>query len=279
VAARQHAGGRPYLNRVEFVGAPDTAATEWSALRIARVLPGDAGLSGAVRVRSTGSRLGFLLVNPQSEVLGSEANRKQLSQSFDRSVFVRIVLGGDGQASEDLLPGALRRIENRGNGSRGNLGSATGTRVRIVVSDGEPVLRALGERLFVHLYALGLTADLVVCPAAEFRGTLAAGRFDVAVLGWTPPQPADEALLATTSLQFFAAGTLQPALGEALPEAWAPARLAAAKDPAAALLRSKLCIPLVFFHDVWQTPAEVLHLEPSKAGVGLGLESVHLEPR
>jgi len=280
VACRDHAPGRPYLDRVEFTAESDTAtASEMDALRVVRVRPADVQHAAAIRWRGAASRLGFLLVNPRSPVLGTDERRHELAQSFDRSVFVRVALEGDGDATEALLPGNTRRVRSRTNGSAGDLAGTAGQRARIVVSQAEPVLRALGERLQVHLYALGVAADLEALPAAEYSRELTRGHFDVAVLGWTPPQPADEGLLAVTTLQLFAASALQPALGSAFPDAWTPARLAAAKEPAAALLRGDLCIPLVFFHDLWQTPAEVLHLEPGRAGAGLGLADTHLDPR
>jgi hypothetical protein len=76
----------------------------------------------------------------------------------------------------------------------------------------------------------------------------------------------------------MAASLLSPVLGEATPEAWTPARLAAAKDAEQALLRGSICIPLVFFHDLWQTSADVLDLQVGAAATGLGLSGAHLDP-
>jgi MarR-like DNA-binding transcriptional regulator SgrR of sgrS sRNA len=280
IASRNHALGRPYLDRVEFAAGTDTAAaSDAGTLPVTRVRPTETQLAGTIRRRSAASRLGFLLLNPQGQVLATDASRHRLAQSFDRKVFVRVVLEGDGEATEDLVPVDVRRIGTRIGSSADDLETTPGQHARIVVSQAEPVLRALGERLQVHLYALGIPAAVEALPAAGLARELAQGHYDIAVLGWTPPQSTGERLMPVTALQYFASSVLQPTLGAAMPDAWAPARLAAAKEPAAVLLRGDLCIPLVFFHDLWQTPGEVLHLEPTPAGAGLDLRDTHLEPR
>ncbi len=44
------------------------------------------------------------------------------------------------------------------------------------------------------------------------------------------------------------------------------------------LLRGDLCIPLVAFHDLWQTSSDLLNVELGVAMPTLGVASAHLEP-
>jgi hypothetical protein len=224
------------------------------------------------------ARLAVLLVQPQSPVLGSEAMRQRLAEVFDRSVLVRVALGGDGEPANTLAPGGPRIVASRPAEPPGDLAAQPQHHARIVVPASEPVLRAVGERLQVHLFSLGMNADLESLQDEALVQALTSQSYDVAVLGWTPPQPAAGVLESATRARLLVSSLLQPALGTALPEAWSPTKLAAAKDPDATLLRSDLCIPLVFFHDVWQISASIQNLLPGSTAARLGLASAHLDP-
>jgi len=67
-------------------------------------------------------------------------------------------------------------------------------------------------------------------------------------------------------------------LGDALPDGWSAARITAAKDPESVLLRGDLCIPLVLYHDLWQTSSDLLNVQLGAAMLVLGVANAHLEP-
>lgn len=278
-AFREHRAGRPYLDHVEFAASvPGASPLEGGGAELARVLALDPPPAAAARWRAPAARLGLALVQPQSRVLGSETVRHELAQRFDRAVFVRAALGGDGEATEGISPQGPRTVTSRGV-EPGAAARASGPqeRVRVVVGTSEPLLRALAERLQVHLYAMGLRADLVELPADDMALALSEQSYDVVVLGWTPPQPSTAALGPVAQAQLLATNLLQPILRGAMPDAWSPLRLATGKDPEQALLRGDLCVPLVLFHDRWQTTSDLLHVEIGAAAAGLGLESAHLD--
>jgi MarR-like DNA-binding transcriptional regulator SgrR of sgrS sRNA len=278
-AFRDHYAGRPYLDHVEFVSRALTEKTlagnvaEFARVLVAEPLPG-----GAVRWRAPAERLGFALVQPQSAVLASEPVRSKLASGFDRSVFVRAALGGDGEPTEGLSPQGTKTVSGRGSEQPpGDIGTRAQQRARIVVPQSEPVLKALGERLQVHLFAQGLAADLDLLGDEALSQALSTRNYDIVVLGWTPPQPSVGALDQETRAQNLSSSVLVPVLGEALPEAWSPGRLTTAKDPEAVLLRGSYLMPLVFFHDLWQTNADLLDLDLGAAAATLGSASAHLE--
>lgn len=276
---KDHHDGRPYVERVVFVSrSRGEKALAGDVAELERALVGAPLPTGAARWRTPASRLGFALVHPKSAELASEDTRHRLAEAFDRSVFVRAVLGGDGEETERLSPRGPKTVASRSSESPADLASRPQQRARILVPASEPVLRALGERLQVHLFALGLGADLDVLGENQFEQALRLGRYDVVVLGWTPPQPRVGSLEPSTRVRLFVTSILAPILRGALPDAWAPARLASAKDPEQALLRGDLCIPLVFFHDLWQTTSDLQHVELGAAAPALGVASAHLDP-
>jgi len=277
-AFRDHRAGRPFLDHVTFATGPepDPGRVE-NDVEATRVLVSKPLPAGAVRWQAPAERLGLALVHPGSVVLGSDAVRRRLSEEFDRGVFVRTMLGGDGEPTESITPHGPKTVANRAAEPAGDLANRPREHVSILVAASEPVLRALGERLQVHLFAMDLAADLDVLGTAEYTAALAAGGYDVVVLGWTPPQPSTTALEAGTRAQLLSSGILQPALGSRMPEAWSAARLGSARDVESVLLKSRLCIPLVFFHDTWQTAAEVLDLRVGATSAALDVANVHLE--
>jgi MarR-like DNA-binding transcriptional regulator SgrR of sgrS sRNA len=279
VAFKDHHAGRPFLDRVELVSRPQSEkALAGDVAELARVVASDVLPAGAARRRVPAERLGMVLVHPKSVVLGAAKTRHKLAEGFDRAVFVRAVLGGDGEATEGLSPHGMKTVTARTAEPLGDLASRPQQRARILVAAGEPVLRALGERLQVHLFALGLGADLEVLPEGALQQAFEHRPWDLVVLGWTPPQPSVGALEPATRAQLLVTSALAPVLGNALPEAWATARLRGAKDPEQALLRGDLCIPLVFFHDLWQTTADLQHLQLGTAGADFGVADAHLLP-
>jgi hypothetical protein len=153
------------------------------------------------------------------------------------------------------------------------------TKARIIVAASEPVLKALGERLQVHPYALGVAADLDVLPDDGWEQALATRGFDIAVLGWTSPQPAVVEFDAATPAQLFSSSVLIPTLRDGVPEGWFPSRVRAAKDPEQTLLRGRWCIPLVFFHDLWQTAGNIVNFQPGAVAPAVGVASAHFAPR
>jgi hypothetical protein len=106
----------------------------------------------------------------------------------------------------------------------------------------------------VHLFAMDLAADLAVLPAAEYATAARhLARTTSPFLGGRRRSRTRRRRAGQTAAQLLSSSVLQPVLGNALARSLdrdAPAR---ARDPEQTLLRSRLCIPLVFFHDLWQT--------------------------
>ena len=276
---RDHHAGRPYLDRIEFVSRTSgEKAIAGDVVEMERVLVGAPLPAGAARWREPAARLGIAVVHPKSVELASADIRQRLATGFDRAVFVRAVLGGDGEGTQLLSPREPKTVTSRATEPAGDLATRPQQRARIVVPASEPVLRALGERLQVHLFALGLAADLEVLAEEPFTQALTLGNYDIVVLGWTPPQPRVDALEAATRIRVFATSVLVPLLGAALPDGWSAARIAAAKDPESVLLRGDLCIPLVLYHDLWQTSSDLLNVQLGAAMPVLGVANAHLEP-
>ena len=277
-AFREHHDGRPFLDHVDLTVRREAGMVLWSRVaEMARVPPADGFPGGAERLRAPAQRLGLAIIQPESQALSSETQRRRLADSFDRALFVRAALAGDGQGAAGLAPQAARLIAARAGESQGDLVGQSQQRVRIVVAASEPVLRALGERLQAHLFALGMNADLDVLPAPALAAALAAHSYDVVVLGWTPPQPRAAQLDASTRVRLFLSSVAMPVLGKNVPASWAALVSGGAKDPEATLLRGAFCIPLVFFHDTWQTTADVLDLGLGTVAANLGLADAHLD--
>lgn len=280
VAHREHHAGRPFLDRCEFVvrGAGD-AVLDTDVVEMSRVAAMDPPPAGTVRWRTPSRRLGLAIVRPESPVLASTPLRRKLAASFDGAVFVRAVLGGEGQGATGLTPSSPKLVPARTAEPQGDLATRPQQRARILVPASEPVLRALGERLQVRLFALGLNADLDVLTADLLQRAIAAGAYDLVVSGWTPPQPAPGKLEAMIAARELLNEVLRPVLGASLPETWAA--LERARDPRdaeATVLRADYVIPLVFFHDTWQSSADLLNVELGSTRPYLGIASAHLDP-
>lgn len=279
-AFRDHYLGRPYVDHVDFVAKRDVEPPAAdTVVEVNRVLVADGLPAGATRWRTGAERLGVAIVNPASGTLNVDAVRDKLAASFDRSVFVRAVLGGDGRGTEGLSPAGVKTVTARTGEPTADLAARPQQKARVIVPASEPILRALGERMQVHLFALGLAADLDVLAADAFEQALVARSFDIAIVGWTPPQPTVVEFDPGTRAQLLVSSVLMPLLREAAPEGWTPARVRAAKDPEQALLRGDWCIPLVFFHDLWQTAGDIANFQPGAVAPGLGVASAYFAPR
>ena len=279
IANREHANGRPFVDRVEIVATPSApAALEGGAADLARTLTAETQPTGASRWRSPAERLGLAVVQPRSAALASSALRRRFADGFDRTVFVRSVLGGDGRETRDFTPLGAKVIAARGAEPQGDLATRPQARARVIAPAGEPLLRALGERVQVYLFALGLDATLDVLGADAFASALAARAYDVVVLGWTPPQPRSMPLEGAAIPRLLLLDVLQPTLGDSLPEGWSALRRSRdPKDAGATLLRDDWCVPLVFFHDTWQGTDDLTRLDLGTGAVGLGLANAHFE--
>lgn len=280
VAHREHHAGRPFLERCEFVArrAGDTVL-DTDVVEMLRVQTAEVQPAGTARWESPAWRLGLAVVRPESPVLASTPLRRKLALSFDRDVFVRAVLSGGGRAATGLSPAAPKLVLARTPEPSGDLAMRPQQRARILVPASEPVLRALGERLQVRLFALGLNADLDVLPAEAMASAVAARAYDILVCGWTPPSPPPGRLEASLAARLLLHDVLRPALGDSLPEAWAAlGRARDPKDAENALLRGDYVVPLVFFHDAWQASADLMHVQLGSTQPFLGIAGAHLDP-
>lgn len=279
VAFEAHRAGRPHLDRIILGTRRETlGALAGAPAEMRRVAPVDLAPGGMRVVQVPAERLAMAVVSPHSVALADEAQRQRLAEAFDGAVFVQTVLGGDGHAARGLAPGAPRVVAPRSSEPPGDLATRPQQRARLVVPAGEPVLHALGERLQAHLFALGVQAELSLLPDEQQGQVLASRSWDLALVGWTPPQPGAGVLESATRARVLLAGVLRPMLGAALPEGWDAARLEASRDPDGLLTRGARCIPLVFFHEVWLASGDVLNLQPGRAAAGMGLADAHLDP-
>lgn len=272
-----HRDGRPFLDGIDFVvpGASDSGPLA-SVAFMRRVDPAEAVRPGTRRLRAPASRLGLALIHPRSAALREPATRRRLANGFDGGVFVRATLSGDGEAAHGFTPGVRTRREARIEERDGDLLQRPQGRVRIVTPAGEPVLKRLGDRLQVHLFALGFEASVEVLAPPALESAVRAGSYDVLLVGWTPPATGgnrDEPLRLYDALGRL----LLPTLG-----VHAPAGLADVleqREPAeAALLDSGHVVPLIFFHDAWETSGHLADVRPAKHHADLGLIDAHLQP-
>ena len=165
------------------------------------------------------------------------------------------------------------RIEERD----GDLLQRPQGRVRIVTPAGEPVLKRLGDRLQVHLFALGFEASVEVLAPPALESAVRAGSYDVLLVGWTPPAPTDGKRDESLRLYDALGRLLLPTFGVHAPDGLA--EMLEEREPAeAALLESGHVVPLIFFHDAWETSSHLADVRPAKHGADLGLTDAHLQP-
>ena len=279
----RHYAGRPFLDQLEFRARPDSVA----AGRLRRGDPPAATAAGNRSIRVPARRLALALVNPKSAVFSTRSARRRL-QAFDPADFVRETLAGDGEAAEGLVPGGSAPAPAAAEAESGGAAPSR-QRARIVIAEFEPVLQKLGARLRAELVASGQEAGLDALPPAEFANVVQAGGYDIVLLGWTPPQPAGE-MSEAARVRCILSALLQPALGEPmpgevgkggdrLPAAWRALVSGREAPTEAALLATGHLVPLLFFHDTWETPAGLVNGRAGTLAADLGLASAHFEPK
>ncbi len=268
-----HRDGAPFLQSLVFVRAAN-AKQETQVLR--RLDPAQRPLPGITLVRAPARRLGFALFHPGSAAFATPAARQAVAAAFDAPVFVRAALGGDGEPAFGLQPDAAIVRAFQEEDSLAAPSTHGGTTVRILVPAGEPMLSKLAERLQLHLGHLGFRASIEGPRGAPSGAAHRGASYDIAVLGWTPMQGHGEDIQETTRVLSLLSDILSPALGANLPPPWRDLLEGRTRATEAALNLSGAVVPLVFFHDVWQAPDGADNLQPSPAGVGLGLQNVHL---
>jgi MarR-like DNA-binding transcriptional regulator SgrR of sgrS sRNA len=277
VAFESHHLGRPFLDEIDFVQrAGTTNPQELGKLSVGLVGPDASPGNDANLVRSPAQRLGAALVRPRSTAFQDLAVRQRLSTTFDRNVFVRATLAGNGAPAFGLSPERPATIPPED--TSGDLLHRPRERVRVVVPDFEPVLRQLGARLQVHLFALGFDASLDVLAPDEFAVVLLGEQYDIALLGWTLPQRQSAKLQETTLVRWILHDLLQPVLSQSMPEAWQQILDGTGQATEARLLESHHLLPLVFYHDTWQVSAALDNVDAGVGGALLGLDAVHVEP-
>jgi hypothetical protein len=288
VAFDGHHRGRPYLDGVDFVAASaadDPAFLEAAAL-MQRADPLARPAVGRARVRVPTARLGVALLHPRSRALADMDVRQRLAMGFDRGVFVRATLSGDGEAAFGLAPGRAKRSTSRMEESEGDLLQRPRQQVRIVTASSEPVLQKLGERLQVHLFALGLDARLDALPSPRYAEALRTSRYDIVLLGWSPPLPERSAgafdarspasQVEGARVRSILSSLIAPILGPHMPPRWRDLLEGRETASETALLESGQLIPLIFFHDQWRAVDRVVDVHPSRTD--LGVAGAHLEP-
>jgi MarR-like DNA-binding transcriptional regulator SgrR of sgrS sRNA len=272
----EHPDGRPFLDSLDFVsGLPRTL----SLMRrtVSRVDPRSLTPVSMQRVRVPARRLALCLFHPESRSLGNAATREFVVSTFDASVFVRAGLGGDGEPATGLWPDASTLAPLEANTLEPPDDSLRGT-VRVLVAPGDPTLEMLGERLLLHLSSLGFETTLAAGDAASFRRALRDNLYDLVLLGWTPLQGHGDDCSESTRVLHLLSHLLQPVLASRMPPLWRDMLEGRSSASESALRQGTLLAPLVFFHDLWQTPDTVYNLRPSAAAPRLGLQDVHLRP-
>ncbi|UCE02067.1 MAG: hypothetical protein JSW67_12510 [Candidatus Latescibacterota bacterium] len=287
LAFDRHHRGRPYLDGVDFIAASatdDLALLDGAAL-MQRADPLARPAVGQVRVRVPTARLGVALLHPRSRALEGMEVRRRLAEGFDRGVFVRATLSGDGEAALGLAP-SRKRSTPRMEEAEGDLLQRPRQQVRIVTASSEPVLQKLGERLQVHLFALGLDARLDVLDSPRYAEALRTSRYDIVLLGWSPPLPErsaaafDASSLASSAdgarVRSILSSLVAPILGPHMPPRWRDLLEGRETASESALLESGQLIPLIFFHDQWRAVDRVVDVHPSHTD--LGVAGAHLQP-
>jgi len=273
-AFEQYADGRPFLNTVLALPAGRSTATKESPI-LRRIDPTSAMATGVVRTRLPARRLALALVHPASTALADPAARRRIAAEFDAMVFVRAGLAGDGEPAYGLYPDATTLRSTRTAKPDGPW-SPSRRPLRLVVPAADPTVRKLGERLQVQLSQLGFEVTFD-SRTPEAYVTPLRGSWDVAVLGWTPPQ-GHTGLQEPARVLHVLSDLLVPVLGAQLPPAWKDLLEGRTRASEAVLMATGYIIPLVFFHDVWQSTDTANPPRPVPFGPHLGLADWHLQP-
>jgi len=279
VAFEAHWRGRPFLDGLDLVRDSEAEATPWgSDASMKRVLPTDEVPADAQRLETRTERLGFALVHPASKALFSRAVRIRACAGFDREVFAKASLKDKGEAAYGLLPGQEDMPVEDSSEVEGDLMLQPRKPLRILTRRGEPVLKRLGERLQVHLFASGFDARLDVLPNEEYRVALLTEEFDVVLLAWTPPLSAGRRLHEDSLVRHILTYVIEPALLDRLPVRWSDILRKRAPATRQALFEDGYLIPLIRFHESWQMSKQVGNAQPGFSTASLGLMQAHLRP-
>ena len=279
VAFEAHWRGRPFLDGLDLVRDSDADVTPWgSDASMKRVLPADTVPADAQLLETRSQRLGFALVHPASQALHSRAVRIRASAGFDRAVFARASLNDKGEAAFGLLPGQENMPVEDSAEVEGDLMQQPRKPMRILAQRGEPVLKRLGERLQVHLFASGFDARLEVLSNEEYRLALLTEEFDIVLLAWTPPLSAGRRLNEDSLVRHVLTHVLEPALLDRLPARWSDMLRKQTPATRQALFEDGYLIPLIRFHETWQVSNRVGNAHPGFNSANLGLMQAHLRP-
>lgn len=270
--------GRPFLAALAVLGRSADAARPRITLSMHRLDPTTRPAAGSVRVRAEARRLALALVHPGSAAFASAPRRQRLAVGFDAAVFVRAGLAGDGAPAFGLYPDATTLRSAPGTVTGEQTTGSTRHAVRILVPAAEPVLHKLAERLQVQLAQLAFDANLESRPAATYAAALSDGRYDIALLGWTPPQGHAEDLQEEARVLHVLSHLLAPVLREQLPPVWRDVLAGRASATEPTLMASGHLIPLVFFHEVWEAPDTAQSLRLAAGTPSPALADVHLQP-
>ena len=277
-AFEPHHDGRPFLSALAIVAEQPGAARVREAVAIHRLDPAVRAAAGTVRLRSPARRLALALIHPGSTVFTDTMARQRLATGFDAAVFVRAGLAGDGEPALGLYPDQTTVRAMAATGAVADGKDAPRRAVRILVPTADPVLHKIGERLQVHLSQLSFDVELDSRPPATHAAALRDGRYDIAVLGWTPPQSHAQDLQESSLVLHTVGNLLAPVLGPQLPPAWRDLLAGRVRASEATLMATGHLLPLVFFHDVWEVPDGVQSLRPAASAPRLDLADVQLQP-
>jgi ABC-type transport system substrate-binding protein len=181
-----HARGRPFLDRVQVVAAPDAPALHVE-LRAGRIDlgAGEAGLSALAATF-------LLMLDPAHPPFDQADARAAVAAAIDRvEMAAKLIPGGD-PAPFLLVPGLLPALGAEAPRSRA---PARGTLTLAVGTDVPPLL---SQRVVAHLITLGLTVRVLPANPASVREVPASAR----LLLWSPELP--EAGLALEELAALA---------------------------------------------------------------------------
>ena len=277
-AFEPHHAGRPFLAALTVLAEQPGAPRARDALTIHRLDPAARPAAGAVRLRSPARRLALALIHPASAAFAAAPARARLAAGFDAAVFVRAGLAGDGEPALGLYPDAATLRSTDALPDDESAKEPARRAVKILVPAADPVLHKLGERLQVQLSQLSYEVELEDRPPATYAAALRGGRYDIAVLGWTPPQDPPDALQESSRVLHTLGTLLAPVLGEALPPAWRDLLAGRVHATEAALMASGHLLPLVFFHEAWEVPDVAQSLRAAAGAARHGLADVHLQP-
>jgi ABC-type transport system substrate-binding protein len=168
-----HARGRPYLDRVQVVAAPDAPALH-AELRAGRI---DLG-SGEPGVSALAATL-LLVLDPARPPFDQADARGAVAAAIDRAEMAAKLIPGGDPAPFLLVPGLLPSLGAEAPRARAPV---RGTVTMAVSTDVPPLL---SQRVVAHLVTLGLSVRVVPSDPATVRQVPASAR----LLLWSPEIP------------------------------------------------------------------------------------------